>query len=478
MILLITHSKSNNKKLYVCFIDYEKAFDFANRPSISNHLMKKGCGKFLTSAITKTLLKSVYYPKITNNRLGEGIVSEYGVTQGRKTSSNLFSFYLSDMSTAFINTRYNDFMQPCDFTQLADDTAIYAEYIESLRSKCKEIFDYSDRKYQILNLKKTKYCEFSSNPTMEKLTIDEKTSIASVDTNQGYSYLGMTFIPTNDMKKIIEKNINKKLFNVAKFYGWLEINITTPIEIKLRILDNCMFSALLYGSETWGDFTYIYEKLRKIERKAIKAILKVKSGTTNDLVFHELHRGDIVSKIKDRQCNFFKKISQLQYDDAIIKSIIEICKNDEILRYYANLHNHNYIDDIKEREIRINTSNNSLAKYYVEMAFINRSCIYNSFLNDDLRGIITRWRLSNHCLKIETGRYIGIPRNERVCDTCDILEDEHHVIFVCTRYAEIRQRFANLINKNNDIKLFLNPSFADCYETATFLYEIEAIRDK
>ena len=57
--LLITHSKRNNKKLYVCFIDYEKAFDFANRPSISNHLMNKGCGKFLTSAITKTIKVSL-----------------------------------------------------------------------------------------------------------------------------------------------------------------------------------------------------------------------------------------------------------------------------------------------------------------------------------------------------------------------------------------------------------------------------------
>ena len=71
----------------------------------------------------------------------------------------------------------------------------------------------------------------------------------------------MTFIPTNDMRKIIENNVNKKMFNVSKFYGWLEINQVTPIEMKLRVLDNCMFSALLYGSETWGDFSDVSGKL-------------------------------------------------------------------------------------------------------------------------------------------------------------------------------------------------------------------------
>ena len=76
--------------------------------------------------------KTVYHPKISNNRLGTGIDSKIGVTQGRKTSSNLFSFYLSDMSKAFENSQYSDFMQPVDFGQLADDTVIYADR-DSLR---------------------------------------------------------------------------------------------------------------------------------------------------------------------------------------------------------------------------------------------------------------------------------------------------------------------------------------------------------
>ena len=209
----------------------------------------------------------------------------------------------------------------------------------------------------------------------------------------------------------------------------------------------------------------------------MKAILKVKSGTTNDLVYHELRRGDIVSRIKDRQHKFFMKVSQLPHDDAIVQIILDICKNNEIITYYSSLHNHNYIDDINSREAKLNASNSSLSKYYMDMLFLNKSCIYNSFLNDELRRVmITRWRLSNHDLLIETGRYSGIPRNERLCDNCDILEDEKHVVFVCSRYNPIRERFQKLLTKNNDIKLFLNPSFEYLHDTAQFLLEVEALR--
>ena len=75
-------------------MDYEKAFDFANRASIANQLMTKGCGKCLTSAITKTLSKSVYHPKISNNRLGEGIVCARGNTRSKNVSKLVFFLFI------------------------------------------------------------------------------------------------------------------------------------------------------------------------------------------------------------------------------------------------------------------------------------------------------------------------------------------------------------------------------------------------
>ena len=62
----------------------------------------------------------------------------------------------------------------------------------------------------------------------------------------------MIRFPTDDISKIITKKVNQRMNNICKFYAWLEINKDTPIEIKVMILDNCLFSSILYGVETWG----------------------------------------------------------------------------------------------------------------------------------------------------------------------------------------------------------------------------------
>ena len=157
------------------------------------------------------------------------------------------------------------------------------------------------------------------------------------------------------------------------------------------VLVNCVFSSILYGAETWGDISHVEYMLIDIEMKGLKAILKVKKGTTNDLVLHELRRCSILAKIKDLQYRFFKKVLQLQLSDAIISSVIEMCKNSPCIAYHKNLVSNNSERDILDREKKIMESSSSMWKYYRDMNFHNICCIYNSFLDDYHRHIITRW---------------------------------------------------------------------------------------
>ena len=119
------------------------------------------------------------------------------------------------------------------------------------------------------NLRKSFHANFAKNLTLVPICID-KSSINSIDKDKGHVYLGMSFLPTNDFDKILLYNINKRMFHIAKYYGWLEVNGNTPIETKLLILDNCGMSALLYGCEAWGDIACIDSKLMPIELKLLK----------------------------------------------------------------------------------------------------------------------------------------------------------------------------------------------------------------
>ena len=121
-----------------------------------------------------------------------------------------------------------------------------------------------------------------------------------------------------------------------------------------------------------------------------------------------------------------------------------------------------------------------MTKYYAAMNFVNKNDIYTSYLCDHYRYIITRWRLSCHDLKIETGRYAkpAIPREMRICDVCYEIEDESHVIFKCPRYNIVREKYNNLLTTNNNVCKFLNPSINEIKETANYLHDIEKLRNK
>ena len=89
-MLLFNHAKFIKKQFFVGFMDYEKTYDFANRGIIIKDLIKKGCGKNFTNAIDKMYMNSEYIT-VERNRLGEVINTTYGVTQGRKSSTHIYS---------------------------------------------------------------------------------------------------------------------------------------------------------------------------------------------------------------------------------------------------------------------------------------------------------------------------------------------------------------------------------------------------
>ena len=186
----------------------------------------------------------------------------------------------------------------------------------------------------------------------------------------------------------------------------------------------------------------------------------MKSGTSNDLVFYELQRPSIISRIKDRQYSFFQKMLNLSEQDATITNIIRMCRRSNFIDYYFNLQPNNcnvYLTNLTEK---IRNADSPMISYYRNTIKLEKSSLYHTFLNDYYRKVITRWRLSNHKLRIETGRYTRpkTPREDRKCNICNLLEDENHVIFFCPAYDEIRTKHQVLMT-NNSINLILNPDF-------------------
>ena len=58
------------------------------------------------------------------------------------------------------------------------------------------------------------------------------------------------------------------------------------------------------------------------------------------------------------------------------------------------------------------------------------------------RTALTRLRVGSHRLAIELGRYHKpkpLPIKERLCDLCNVVEDEYHFLCICPKYIAQRQ---------------------------------------
>ena len=83
--------------------------------------------------------------------------------------------------------------------------------------------------------------------------------------------------------------------------------------------------------------------------------------------------------------------------------------------------------------------------------------------NFEYRKLICKFRISDHSLEIEKGRYKKIPRNERICKICNTVDNEAHFFFDCSINDSLRNRYLQTfnfepeINPEDKLKQILNP---------------------
>ena len=95
------------------------------------------------------------------------------------------------------------------------------------------------------------------------------------------------------------------------------------------------------------------------------------------------------------------------------------------------------------------------------------------------RHLIAKFRSSDHNLEIEKGRCQNIPRQQRLCNTCNIIEDEDHFFLHCRIYNQPRNLLFNIIGNYcsnfvnmsdlSKLKYLLNPNPDLSSDICTFI---------
>lgn len=451
--ILISIAKMKKFKLYVCFIDFSKAYDRVNRSMIIQTLIALGCSVLMIYAIF-----NMY--RNTTLIIGAAIITvNIGLRQGAPTSCILFIMiiekFIRDLKLHFPNDGFLGWLSSLAFM---DDLVILSTSRESMICKLQLLDAFCDEYNMSINESKSNY--FVINPFEDdtsSLFCGNK-EISHVDY---YKYLGCIFTADGKISTSITEHSNAKQNQVFKFVNFIRVKLLFPFFIKRKVLNAALNASLLYSCESW--FGENISCINKHYMNTIKCILNVRPKVANTVSLIEIGMPTLKAFIRNKQQKTYYKLindnSRIESEDPFIFAY-------KLGLQYRNIHatyiqqlandNTNILhNDLIAMRNEIRDSNRTKFLTYLQInPELKSPDVYNcrsNIFNELQRTEFTRLRTSSHDLRIEIGRWDRpiTPRENRLC-TCDntSIQDEWHVIQNCLYTAHIRSEFSD-INFNN-----------------------------
>ena len=431
----------DKRKLFITAIDFDGAFDRVKRSTLLHKLLK--CG---ASSLFVLYLANLY--SVSGNTIfGDDSHVLYmlysGIKQGLPLSPYLFLFYINDvfdfLDSLFSGDCSTDIYGKLHILIHADDANLLACTRRLMIEKLRSMMEFCVKNSIILQYVK---CHFTvvngDDDDISPLNINEKDKISFTE------YLEILGSHISSCLKFdLELHMKKRFKNVIKFFNYIRMNPIAPISIRLKVLNACVMSTLLYNCETWGP--HVPEGLEEVYHKMLRVAMGVRANCPTLPMLIESSCLPLRCLIQMRQFNFFQRFKDSLQPNSCRQSVFnDLLKNStDFLQHYVDLETRyadsNSIEKHHMEVVRnkIKACANNKEKHYKYWIYLenNPELIMSPFLNriDSVGKSITKFRLGSHNLAIETGRWCRRKREDRLCNTCNLLGDENHAVFSCSK---------------------------------------------
>ena len=475
---MISKQKAQSKALWVCFVDFTKAFDYVNRNALYYKLMKRGVKGKMLQIIKDMYTKAKCRVKWKGN-IGNELDSQYGVLQGGMLSPRMFTEYLTDLGEYLDeNNGVKMGNKTINYLLYADDMILCSETKNGLQNLIDGLYKFCKDWHLIVSLTKTNVVVFGNNTVSPYNMKFGKDNITPADK---YKYLGAIFSNSRNTFKENQTNLADKarhaIFSLNA-HAKVTIGYLQP-SLALKMFDAQVSPILEYAAEVWYSKQEM-KNLEKIHLKYLKRTLNVKVSSSNLAIYSELGRFPLDIKVKYKILKYWKRI--LEFDE---NHPVRIAYN--TLTELERIGKRNWCSQVKEilTEVgrgdswvdqTLSDSNLHAAKETMYRNFMNLCMedINNVEKNPKLRTYrlfkkeyklenylsqhknlshtlaLVRFRISSHNLAIETGRYTRpkTPEKDRLCIYCNEnqVENEEHFLLHCSKYTNERTELYRRIN--------------------------------
>ncbi|KAL4853296.1 LINE-1 retrotransposable element ORF2 protein [Chlorella vulgaris] len=274
---LAERARSRGVKLYLCAVDFEKAFDSVDRPLLWAALQRAGIGGTMLQAI-QAMYADVPVCVRTEEGLSGCFQSVLGVKQGCPLSPLLFGIFLDDFEghiqqlgdAAALPQLAGRTVPPLLF---ADDMFLLSSSASGLQAQLHALQDYCNAKKLKVNAKKTQVMIMrpGGGSGNGKLAAGESFAYAGLPLEVASStkYLGLTFSQLSKQHgfascaDVLAKAGRQAMFAMRR-RAW-ELGACL-VEQQCMLFDVFVKPVLSYGCELWGVDVLLRPDCSSVER--------------------------------------------------------------------------------------------------------------------------------------------------------------------------------------------------------------------
>lgn len=461
---IIECRKMEKKPTFICFVDFQKAYDSINRRLLWDKLSDIGLkGKIIRSL--KAIYNDVKCSVRINGHYSDWFSVESGVKQGCLLSPMIFNLFLNDLSNAIEQTGLGVDIQGTRIGMLcyADDLAVMAESEEDLQHLLGVLSEWCQLNQMDINADKTKVVHFRT-PSTDRSHCSFKIGLHDILISGSYKYLGLLldeFLNYETTASFVAKSASRALgLVISKFKsaGGLSYNVFT------KLYDSYVWSTISYGASIWG--TKEFSCINAVQNRACRFFLGVGKYTPNNGVngdmgwkppiikqwkcvlrlesrFKNMDNRRLNRHVYEWMCNkrgkhwkfrLNKQLEQygIDQDDANVSRALESCMFQK--------HKDDWRIKINEESGSRPNQRNKLRTYKMFKNDYGAESYVTSVISRSHRSALAKFRCGVAPLRIETGRYERLPPGERSCFNCaNLIEDELHVLIRCPLYQDLRE---------------------------------------
>lgn len=322
--LLAERMIEKQKDLYICFIDYEKAFDRVRHADLMEMLENINIDDR-----DRKLIKDLYWSQKASVRVdGEETDCQRikrGVRQGCVLSPDLFALKgevilreLQDHEGVNVGGRNLNNLR------YADDTVLLADSERKLQQLMDKVVEESAKKGLNVNISKTKTMVISKRTPTPVVRIVCGNGV--IEQKDAFVYLGSLVTENGKSEAEIKRRIAIAKQTFGRMRGLLT-NKKLSLRIRKAVIKTYIWSTLLYGVESWTVSKRMEKRLEAMELWLWRRMMKIPwtARMSNEAVLGVVgERRQIMLAIRKRQLKFLGHVLRRNgTEHLIITGMIE-----------------------------------------------------------------------------------------------------------------------------------------------------------